>query len=153
MIQVLPYCDRLGTRQVTPDDAVDMQWLPAMIMSHISHLYLMVLQQAARWLVLSIIIRLLTWSNRLRSSNLLFGSTHMNFLRSYSSYSLKSMREQFYPSRRVHGRGRNQSFYGWPETVAQWVEVLLGALAICKKPSWIAMALRSPTNYCNVSNG
>ena len=27
-------------------------------------------------------------------------------------------------------RGKNQSFYGWPETVAQWVEVLLGAWLI-----------------------
>ena len=27
----------------------------------------------------------------------------------------------------IISRGKNQTFYGWPETVAQWVEVLLGA--------------------------
>ena len=36
-------------------------------------------------------------------------------------------------------QGRNQSFYGWPETVAQWVEVLLGTRLFGESGATLAM--------------
>ena len=45
-------------------------------------------------------------------------------------------------------RGKNQTFYGWPETVAQWVELLLGRARRARHRRLLCCESRAETGRC-----